>query len=127
MSARTTRRSLVGGSAATAVLMGSASTSKAGEVDGRLIELTTEIAQIDAATAVLNASPDPIDWDELSQLQNQFWHLADQVLQERAHTPEGMQAKARVLRSVHQGIAGSEMDPVSLHMHSLVRDMLGEA
>ena len=52
--------------------------------------------------------------------------FAHRVKQLPARTPEGLQAKARVLRSVYNSLAGSEPDHISEHLHGLVRDMLGE-
>ena len=54
-----------------------------------------------------------------------YWMFARRVLQLPARTPEGLQAKARVLRSVYNSLSGED-DDVGQHINGLVRDLLGE-
>ena len=127
MSASTGRRQLFGTSAALLVLSAApAGPGKAAELDGELLEVAAGIAAIDRQFATWNkarASVSDADWrEELAA----YWELADRVASLPARTPEGLQAKARVLRSVYDSLAGHEGDRISEHVHSLVRDMLGE-
>ena len=127
MSARTSRRALFGTSAALLVLAAApAGPYKASELDCELIENAAAIAAIDRQLDKWNKTNAVIsdaDWqDELEA----YWQFADRVAELTARTPEGLQAKARVLRSVHKSVSGRELDRVGEHLCSLVRDMLGE-
>ena len=93
--------------------------------DGELLEAAAAIAAIDRQTAAWELTDKSVmDPDWQAELDD-FWVFADRVRQVPARTPEGLQAKARVLHSVYQGVSG-EMDHIGEHLHSLVRDMLGE-
>ncbi len=126
MSAATSRRRLFGTGAALLVLGAApASLGKAAELDGELLEAASGVAAIDRQQAAWMeaGSGSDAEWEETAA---SYWANADRVLQLPARTPEGIKAKARVLRSVYLSVAGSEGDCVGEHLHSLVRDMLGE-
>ena len=120
------RRALFGASAALLVLGAApAGPGKAAELDGELLEAAAAIAAIDRQLAAWDTSDkEPTDADYQAE-QDDFWLFADRVRQLPARTPEGVQAKARVLRLVLKSVT-SEDDAVGLHVHSLVRDLLGE-
>ena len=128
MSAPTGRRQMFGAGCALLVLGGAqAGAGKAAELDGELLEVAAGIAAIDRQFATwtkARASVSNAEWrEELAA----YWELADRVTDLPARTPEGLQAKARVLRSVYDSLAGHEGDRISEHVHSLVRDVLREA
>ena len=128
MTAPTSRRQLFGAGGALLVLGAApAGPGKAAELDGELLEVAAGIAAIDRQFATWNkarASVSNAEWrEELAA----YWELADRVTDLPARTPEGLQAKARVLRSVYDSLAGHEGDRISEHLHSLVRDVLREA
>ena len=126
MSARTGRRALFGTSAALLVLAAApAGPDKVSELDGELLENAAAIAAIDRQLAAWEATDksctDP-DWQAET---DDYWNFADRVAKLPARTPEGLQAKARVLRSIYKSV-GNEHDNVGRHVLGLVRDMLGE-
>ena len=126
MSARNTRRALFGTSAALLVLgVAPVGPDKASD-DTELLENAAAIAAIDRQLAEWNTTKSGISDEDRNEELASYWEFADRVLELPARTPEGLQAKARVLRSVHKGVSGRELDRVGEHVLGLVRDMLGE-
>ncbi len=127
MSAPTGRRQLFGAGGALLVLGAApAGPGKAAELDGELMEVAAGIAAIDRQFATWNKASASVSNAEWQEELAAYWELADRVAGLPARTPEGLQAKARVLRSVYDSLAGHQDDRISEHVHSLVRDMLGE-
>ena len=124
MSGRATRRQLFGAPAAM-LLVGRAGAGegKARELDGRLLGLTAELLAIHARADGLETQDDDA---ALSDVLDDYWEIADQIEEIPARTPEGIQAKARVLLSVVE-MVGQEEGALSDHMGSLLRDILGRA
>lgn len=125
MTARTTRRGLLGGCTAGALLLG-APGAAAAESDNALLALADKLEQCQAAITKIDESGRDDDWPDLDELQDKFWRLADEVRDTPARTPQGIQAKAKVTRIVWKACgAGSRGEPDN-HLISLLDDMLGE-
>ncbi len=121
------RRSLFGAPAGLLLLAApAAGPAKAAELDGELIALTARLeaieAEADAFPAVTNER-----WHEFDAVLDRYWDVADEIVAIPARTPEGIQCKARVLRSVRAMLTSQNDDAISQHMLGLIGDLLGEA
>jgi len=122
MRTETTRRSLFGAGAGLMLLAAQAAGgAKAAELDGELLALEAELQ-------ALEKEADAAAWsDDLNRILDRYWQIADRIGAIPARTPEGIQCKARVLRSVRNMlVVEDESDHISRHTLGLVRDLLGE-
>ena len=93
--------------------------------DAHLVSLVADIERVQARIDVMNGEQEPDD-AALDTALNDFWALADQIVEIPARTPEGIAGKAKTLRYVHQGVSIDETSPLARHMLGLVRDLVGE-
>jgi hypothetical protein len=93
--------------------------------DARLLGLAVEIETVQVRLDMMNGEQEPDD-AALDTALNDFWALADQIVEIPARTPEGIAGKAKTLRYVHQGVSIDETSPLARHMLGLVRDLVGE-
>jgi hypothetical protein len=132
------RRGLIAGSALL-LLAGAAGAAKAEELDGKLIALCREFDDAEVTFAAWDAERDfmPFDHPRVKEIEKLEWKLVnrrheirEEVAELKAHTPEGLQAKARMVLTEFE----TEADPTKpscnhqyLAAVSLARDILGRA
>jgi hypothetical protein len=94
--------------------------------DSRLIR---QAAELQASQTALDAF-DPADDDEFGSKMDaaltEFWRIAGEVEEARAHSMNGLQAKARVLRLVFECTRGDDDRYYAGHMLGLIRDLNAE-
>jgi hypothetical protein len=130
------RRGLIAGSALLLVA-GAAGAANAEELDGELIALCREFGDAEATFAAWDAERDFMSFDhprakEIDKLEralvNRRHEIREEVAELKAHTPEGLQAKARMVLTelAEEGDPSREFfNHQYLAAVSLARDMLG--
>ena len=93
--------------------------------DAHLLALETELHAIEARANTYDHEAPGNTWDAFGLILEEYWVVADQIEVLPAHTLEGLQCKARVIRSVY-GSLTNDVNPISRHTESLLRDLLGE-
>ncbi len=138
----TSRRDIAAGGIAMLVLAAAAAgTDKAQELDGELLELSRESAELSTELDRINdmicdlprrgGDAHPLRVREL-QASDRFCELRELIADLPARTPEGIQAKARVVLAEFDGDDEYEQypgqyDPRGALALSLARDILGRA
>jgi hypothetical protein len=127
MSTENTRRDLFGAGAGLLLLTApSFGGAKAAEHDGQLLALAAELQALDERIAGFDHDAPGNTWEAFEALQGEYWEVFEKLDGIPARTPEGIQAKARVARSL---IAGGGIDRESAtgrHIEGLLADLLGE-
>ncbi len=122
-----TRRNLFGTMGAMLLLSAAeAGTAKAAELDGELLECCAEADALEvtakAMTKGVPSSGRSPEWEAADALREEAYDLRERAVELPARTPEGLQAKARVvLERLEKEGQATEM------AHSLARDVLGRA
>ncbi len=117
---RTTRRGMLAtaglAAAAAAALVATAATESG---DARLLALADDLADLHRQT---EAATDA----EMDRALGAYWAVADQIAELPATTPQGIRAKARVLRSVVWQLGPDEGGHIADHTEALIAAVLGE-
>jgi hypothetical protein len=97
--------------------------------DWRDSKLIRQAAELQASQTALDAF-DPADDDEFGSKMDaaltDFWRIAGEVEEARAHSMNGVRAKARVLLLVFECTRGDDDRYYARHMLGLIRDLNGE-
>lgn len=137
--ARVSRREAAAGGIAMLLLAAAAAgQAKADELDGELIGLCQEFHRIEDQLRVIahlaeapSRSAEYAQWEEIGRpLVDRLHEVRFDISQLTARTPEGLQAKARVVLADLAPAADPDFasyDPLQALGHSLARDILGRA
>jgi hypothetical protein len=96
---------------------------EAANLDGELLRHVTELEAIHERSTGAETRGDD---DALAALLAEYWAVADKIEELAAKTHMGVQAKARVLRSVI-AMVGQDDGKLAQHTNGLLRDIIGEA
>jgi hypothetical protein len=124
------RRQLVGAGAALLLLAPAAiGTTKAAEIDGKLLRLCADLERWDRKRQQrdreFQAGIDHTE-EETDAVLGPWWDAVDAIAATPARTPEGIRAKADAARRGIIGCFGDERQQVTVLVASLLTDMLGK-
>ena len=123
-----TRRDVFGTMGALLLLTAAeAGTTKAVELDGELLECCAEAAALEAHARALTkgipSSGRSPEWEAADAMLEEAYDLRERAIELPARTPEGLQAKAKVVAA-----RINDDDPIVMGMaFSIARDVLGRA
>jgi len=89
-------------------------------------QLLRHVAELEAIHERSVGAETQGDDDALAALLAEYWAVADKIEAMPARTPIGIEAKARVLRSVI-AMVGQDDGRLAQHTNGLLRDIIGEA
>jgi hypothetical protein len=89
----------------------------------KLIRQAAELQASQTALDAFNPAEDDEFGSKVDAALEEFWRIAGEVQEARAHSMKGVQAKARVLRLVFECTCGDDDRYYARHMLGLIRDL----